>query len=98
MGVILGSGVIPIALCITWKKANKWGCISGAVIGFAAGLIAWLVTTAKLNNNVINVVVSNLYLHTSHRIAHFDTRQLGGTMRCLQVTSHLLSLVVLLRL
>ncbi|KAF8733477.1 hypothetical protein AX14_003791 [Amanita brunnescens Koide BX004] len=58
MGVILGSGVIPIALCITWKKANKWGCISGAVIGFAAGLIAWLVTTAKLNNNVINVVTS----------------------------------------
>jgi len=58
MGVILGSGVIPIALCITWKKANKWGCISGAVIGFAAGLIAWLITTAKLNNNVINVVTS----------------------------------------
>jgi len=40
------------------EKANKWGCISGAVIGFAAGLIAWLVTTAKLNNNVINVVTT----------------------------------------
>jgi hypothetical protein len=41
VGVIL---VIPIALCITWKKANKWGCISGAVIqGFAAGLIAMMV-------------------------------------------------------
>jgi len=61
MGVILGSGVIPIALCITWKKANKWCCISGSLIGFAAGLIAWLITTAKLNNNVINVVVSRLY-------------------------------------
>ncbi|KAK2463981.1 hypothetical protein APHAL10511_004032 [Amanita phalloides] len=58
MGVILGSGVIPIALCITWRKANKWGCISGAVIGFAAGLIAWLITTAKLNNNVINVITT----------------------------------------
>jgi len=58
MGVILGSGVIPIALCITWSKANKWGCISGAVIGFAAGVIAWLITTAKLNNNVINVVTT----------------------------------------
>jgi len=58
MGVILGSGVIPIALCITWKKANKWGCVAGSVIGFAAGLIAWLITTAKLNNNVINVVTS----------------------------------------
>ncbi|KAF9043025.1 urea transporter [Panaeolus papilionaceus] len=58
MGVILGSGVVPIALCITWSKANKWGCISGSVIGFGAGIIAWLVTTATLNNNVINVVTS----------------------------------------
>lgn len=58
MGVILGSGVVPIALCITWSKANKCGCISGSVIGFGAGIIAWLVTTATLNNNVINVVTS----------------------------------------
>ncbi|KAJ3510462.1 hypothetical protein NLJ89_g4658 [Agrocybe chaxingu] len=58
MGVILGSGVAPIALCITWSKANKWGCIGGSVAGFVAGVIAWLVTTAKLNDNVINVVTS----------------------------------------
>jgi len=58
MGVILGSGVVPIALCITWSKANKWGCIAGAVLGFVAGIIAWLVTTAKLNNSVINVVTT----------------------------------------
>ncbi|KAF5354180.1 hypothetical protein D9756_007089 [Leucocoprinus leucothites] len=58
MGVILGSGVAPIALCITWSKANKWGCIGGSILGFFAGLIAWLVTTAKLNDGVINVVTS----------------------------------------
>lgn len=58
MGVILGSGVAPIALCITWSKANKWGCIGGSVLGFFSGLIAWLVTTAKLNDGVINVVTS----------------------------------------
>jgi len=58
MGVILGSGVIPIALCITWSKANKWGCIGGSLIGFAAGVIAWLVTTAKLNNGVIDVTTT----------------------------------------
>ncbi|KAF8995977.1 urea transporter [Cyathus striatus] len=58
MGVILGSGVAPIALCITWSKANKWGCIVGAVAGFAAGVIAWLVTTSSLNNGVINVQTS----------------------------------------
>ena len=49
MGVLLGSAVVPIALCTTWSKANKWGCISGAILGLIAGIIAWLVTTAKLN-------------------------------------------------
>lgn len=58
MGVILGSAVCPIALCITWKKANKVGCISGSLIGFSAGIIAWLVTTSTLNQKVINVTTS----------------------------------------
>jgi SSS family transporter len=58
MGVILGSAVCPIALCITWKKASKVGCISGSLIGFAAGIIAWLVTTSALNQKVINVTTS----------------------------------------
>ncbi|KAJ7653109.1 urea transporter [Mycena polygramma] len=58
MGVILGSGVAPIALCITWSRANKVGCIVGALAGFAAGVIAWLVTTSTLNGGVINVVTS----------------------------------------
>jgi Na+/proline symporter len=54
MGVLLGSAVVPIALCTTWSKANKWGCIAGAIAGLVAGIIAWMVTTAKLNP-VINV-------------------------------------------
>ncbi|KIM43528.1 hypothetical protein M413DRAFT_382955 [Hebeloma cylindrosporum] len=58
MGVILGSGVAPIALCITWSKANKWGCIGGSIAGFVAGIVAWLVTTATLNDGVINVSTS----------------------------------------
>ncbi|KAF9043829.1 urea transporter [Hymenopellis radicata] len=58
MGVILGSGVAPIALCITWSKANKWGCIGGSLAGFAAGIVAWLVTTSTLNGGVINVTTS----------------------------------------
>lgn len=58
MGVILGSAVVPIALCVTWKKANKWGCIAGAVIGFCCGVIAWLVTTSALNGGELTVVVS----------------------------------------
>ncbi|GLB43097.1 putative sodium solute symporter (SSF) (TC 2.A.21) family protein [Lyophyllum shimeji] len=58
MGVVLGSAVVPIALCVTWNKANKWGCIVASVTGFFAGIVAWLVTTAALNNGVINVVTS----------------------------------------
>ncbi|KAJ7250714.1 urea transporter [Mycena rebaudengoi] len=58
MGVILGSGVAPIALCITWSKANKIGCIAGALLGFVAGVVAWLVTTSTLNGGVINVTTS----------------------------------------
>lgn len=59
MGVVLGSAVVPIALCVCWKKANKWGCIAGAIVGFCAGVISWLVTTATLNGGVLNVTVSS---------------------------------------
>lgn len=65
MGVILGSGVVPIALCITWSKANKWGCIVGSVVGFAAGLIAWLITTSTLYGGVINVTVRGVSIATA---------------------------------
>lgn len=60
MGVVLGSAVVPIALCVTWKKANKWGCIVASVAGFIAGIVAWLITTSALNGRVINVTVSTL--------------------------------------
>lgn len=58
MGVILGSAVVPIALCITWSKASRVGCITGAIIGFVAGVAAWLGVTAGCNAGVINVTVS----------------------------------------
>ncbi|EJD35922.1 Na+/solute symporter [Auricularia subglabra TFB-10046 SS5] len=58
MGVILGSAVVPIALCVTWSKANRAGCVVGAVGGFAAGIVAWLVTTSALNGGNIDVVTS----------------------------------------
>lgn len=62
MGVILGSAVVPIALCVTWSRANKWGCVGGSIAGFAAGIIAWLVTTSALNGGVINVTVCDFPL------------------------------------
>ncbi|KAG8683692.1 hypothetical protein FRC09_015913 [Ceratobasidium sp. 395] len=58
MGTLLGSAVVPIALCITWQKASKIGCMVGAITGLFAGIIAWLVTTSSLNDKVINVTTS----------------------------------------
>lgn len=58
MGVLLGSAVVPIALCITWKKANKWGCIVGAVSGIGLAIMSWLVATSTLNSGKINVATS----------------------------------------
>ncbi len=77
MGVILGSAVYPIAICVTWRKANKWACVGGAITGFACGLIAWLVTTSTLNDNVINVTVSALYIlnYTIILMSHLDKRR-----------------------
>ena len=43
MGVLIGSAVIPIALCLMWKKTNKWGAIAGALLGQWCGLVAWVV-------------------------------------------------------
>ena len=52
MGVALGSAVAPIALCICWRKANKWGCIGGSLIGFVAGIGTWLGTTSALDGAI----------------------------------------------
>ena len=43
MGVLIGSAVVPIALCLMWKKTNKWGAMAGAVLGQWLGLVAWLI-------------------------------------------------------
>ncbi|TEB29666.1 urea transporter [Coprinellus micaceus] len=55
MGVLLGSAVVPIALAITWRKANKWGCIGGAIAGLLLGIVAWLVTAATRHDGLLTV-------------------------------------------
>lgn len=55
MGTIIGCAVVPIALCITWKKTNGTGAICGAILGFVAGVAGWIGITAHLNNGVITV-------------------------------------------
>ena len=42
MGVLIGSAVAPLAMCLMWKKTNKWGAICGAFGGQWLGLVAWV--------------------------------------------------------
>lgn len=55
MGSIIGSAVVPVALCITWKKCNGTGAIVGAIVGFAAAMAGWIGITAHLNDGVVDV-------------------------------------------
>lgn len=50
MGVLIGSAVAPIALCLGWKKTNKYGAMCGAVLGQWLGLMSWVVF-AKVNSH-----------------------------------------------
>lgn len=52
---MIGSAVVPIAVCITWRRANGTGAVAGAILGFIAGVAGWLGLTASLNGGVINV-------------------------------------------
>ena len=52
---MIGSAVVPIAVCITWRKANGTGAVAGAILGFIAGVAGWLGLTASLNGGVVNV-------------------------------------------
>lgn len=47
MGLIIGGAVFPVAFTICWRGQSALGAISGAVVGLAAGLIAWLVTAKQ---------------------------------------------------
>lgn len=55
MGVVIGAGVVPIALAIMWSRANRYACAGGAVFGTSSALVGWLVATATLNNGTINL-------------------------------------------
>lgn len=82
MGVALGSAVVPIAMCITWSKANKWGSICGAIIGFCAGVVAWLVTTSALNGGELSVTVRLRHLFTWSFFS-YPSQTTGGDLEML---------------
>lgn len=58
MGVIISSAVLPATLTLMWKGQNFWAATLSPVLGLCCSLIAWLVTTSKLNDGVISVATS----------------------------------------
>ncbi|KAK9455741.1 hypothetical protein V1511DRAFT_487676 [Dipodascopsis uninucleata] len=58
MGVIISSAVLPATLTLMWSKQNLLAATLSPVLGLACSLTAWLVTTSKKNNGVINVDTS----------------------------------------
>jgi len=54
MGIVIGSAVVPLWYCLTWKNANAAGAIAGAWMGQAMAIIVWLVV-AQIDQGAINV-------------------------------------------
>ena len=57
-GCIIGCAVVPVAMCITWKRCNGTGAVVGTIVGFCSAITGWLVCTAKLNDGVITVATT----------------------------------------
>lgn len=54
MGVIISSAVLPTTLTLLWSRQNKWAAMLSPLLGLACSLIAWLVTTSKEFDGVLN--------------------------------------------
>jgi len=54
MGIVIGSAVMPLWYCLTWKDANASGAVAGAWIGQMLAIIVWLVV-AQADQGAINV-------------------------------------------
>lgn len=48
LGIIVCPAVFPVFSCLTWKKANRWGALTGMLCGLIFGVTAWLVSAYKL--------------------------------------------------
>lgn len=54
MGILIGSAVIPITLCMCWEGVTGNGMIAGAVSGTFLALITWL-SVAATNEGGLNI-------------------------------------------
>eukprot|EP00891_Asterochloris_glomerata_P004751 jgi/Astpho2/4751/Aster-00301 len=70
MGVLIGSAVAPIALCLGWKKTNKYGAMCGAVLGQWLGLMSWVVfAKAKYGEVTYNTTFEDYTMLTGNVVS-----------------------------
>jgi Na+/proline symporter len=65
MGILIGSAVIPITLCMCWERLTGDGMVAGAVIGTVLALITWL-SVAATNNGGLNS--ENFFQNTGNEV------------------------------
>ena len=47
MGILIGSAVVPIVLCMSWARLTGPAMMSGAIGGTVVGLTVWLSVAAS---------------------------------------------------
>ncbi|XP_071147925.1 uncharacterized protein [Mytilus edulis] len=56
MGILIGSAVIPIILCMFWEKLTGPGMIAGGICGTVAALIAWLSVSSLYSGGLYDFI------------------------------------------
>ncbi|KAK3104356.1 hypothetical protein FSP39_000209 [Pinctada imbricata] len=66
MGILIGSAVIPIGLCMCWEKLSGNGMVAGSISGTVFALITWLVVAST---NEGGLTASNFFQNTGQENA-----------------------------
>lgn len=74
MGILIGSAVIPVALCLTWSRTNGRFATIAPIVGTVLALISWLVA-AELNDGAITIgtLGGNVPMLTGNLFAIFSS-------------------------
>ncbi len=63
MGILIGSAVVPITLCMSWGRVNSLGMMSGAILGCLFGLVSWLAVAATNYDGGLSKFFENTGTH-----------------------------------
>ena len=54
MGILIGSAVVPIILCMFWARLTGVAMTAGAISGAVIGLTTWLIVTSTYPGGLAN--------------------------------------------